>query len=115
MQLTKEATYVFKYDEVVEEVDVFVDNVENRRYIDDRPFNGDPYLNYKGTGKPYQKINAELISETIIDNGPHDPIARLMYFLPDVNAYAVGESSTVMDEEGVETRFLAIKLLNKIQ
>lgn len=115
LQLTKEATYVFKYDEQVVEVDVFVDNVENRRYIDDRPFNSNSYLNYKGTGNPYQKINAELVSETILENDPNDEKARLMYFLPDVTAYAIGGLSMVTDENGETYKDLYIRLLNKVQ
>lgn len=113
MQLTKEATYVFTYDEKVEEIDVFVDNVENRRYIGNTIAIGTD-LNYKGTGKPYQKINAELISETTIENEFNEPEVRLMYLLPDVNAYAVGVYYIVTDEEGVGIKNLSIRLLNKM-
>ncbi|MEX3625201.1 hypothetical protein [Viridibacillus arvi] len=73
------------------------------------------HLNYKGTGLPYQEIVAELISSTPI---PQDQThlynhTRLAFYLPDVDAYAVGEYFEE-DEGGDIYPNLSIMFIDKL-
>lgn len=130
LELTKEATYLFEYKGLTKSVDVYVDSVEGRRYLTKDVTGSVNYdartgadLNYKGTGNPYSEIKAELISETDLTDSKDFGYKsfeyhRLMFLLPDVNAYAVG-SYDFFDPMGAGDpndfiTELSIRLLDKI-
>ncbi|MFJ8247306.1 hypothetical protein [Peribacillus asahii] len=119
MKLTKEVTYVFDFEGFTNKVDVFVDNVENRRYENSDPLSLGSEMNYQGTGNPYQEIQAELLSSTEVQDTPPWLLkqVRLFYRLPDVNAYAVGEyreEAGELEDEGTVMKSLSVRLIDKL-
>lgn len=116
--MQKEAIYVFNYNGQTVTVDAYVDPVENRRYYG--PV-GNPYrdtVNYRGTGvTETQTIVAELKSDIYIPDAPaySKNTHALVYYLPDVDAYAVGNYFE-LSEGDLETLIpdLTITLLDKI-
>lgn len=123
----QEVKYIFKYDKfmpVESTVHVYVDPVENRRYW----FEQDSYLknfrdplrnplNYKGTGvKETQVIYPEIVYEMEInrDGVVNDNIHRIIYYLPDVDAYAVASYSERQEGDEPKTAGLGVRLLDKL-
>ncbi|MGG1071305.1 hypothetical protein ABE178_15975 [Priestia megaterium] len=92
MSFTKEATYVFSYDGLQREVVASVDNITNTRFIESEVFDygyGNS-LNYKGSGATdFPTIEAVLVSEDIKVYERGDKMGKLLYHLPDVDAYVV--------------------------
>ncbi|QQO40888.1 hypothetical protein 000TH009_194 [Bacillus phage 000TH009] len=100
--MIQEAKYVFKYDKGPEPVEknvyAFADPVEGRRWwgeeltINNRPYPPGPNypLNYKGTGVPStQVIEAEIVyEEERSTRRDTDTSVFILYYLPDVEAYA---------------------------
>lgn len=122
----QEVKYIFKYDKfmpVESTVHVYVDPVENRRYWFeyDRyvPEFRDPLrnpLNYKGTGvKETQVIYPEVVYDTeIIGGRPADNSRRLIYYLPDVDAYALASYGESQEGDLPKTAGLSVQLLDKL-
>lgn len=83
IEFTKEVTYKLEYKGEIFELDHYIDNIENRRYVlyyfeqleEPAP------LNIKGTENPYQVIEPELLGETKIE-GAFSTFR--LYRLPDV-------------------------------
>ena len=93
----KEATYLFKYDVLEEQVVAYVDGLTNTRFINDTSRNSltdarsyVSSLNYKGSGATdFPTIEAELVEAETIQDNKYIKIVKLLYLLPDVNAYVI--------------------------
>lgn len=111
----KEASYVFKHRDKEYTIHCYVDLVENRRHFNnlDLPVLSNP-LNYKGTGNAYETF--ELVPLVIYNEVPNRYRGfdqEVVFYLPDVDAYAIGYFSEM--EEGYERySTFSVKLLNKL-
>jgi hypothetical protein len=97
--LKPEVNYVFNYEGFTKKVTAYVDTVTNTRvmeYTDIRYSQNTYYtqfsqsLNYKGSGATeLLDLEAELAKEEIVFGHANAKFAKLLYRLPDVDAYVV--------------------------
>lgn len=90
LELTKEVTYVFEYMGHSYSVHHYIDNLLNLRHQSEKSDiqGASPItLDLKGTGEPYQVINAVLIGERVYSENEYESKAELLFLLPDVNRY----------------------------
>lgn len=115
--IRKEAVYPFSYNGKTENVHAFVDLVENRRYWDTTDKIPLRYpLNYKGTGvSEPQTIVPEVVFEQKLEDfsSYQKNCVSILYYLPDVEAYAIGYYSE-LTEDGSFSKELSIQLLDKL-
>ncbi|QPX71618.1 hypothetical protein [Bacillus phage SP8] len=113
----KEAVYSFSYNGKTETVHAFVDPIENRRYWDTTGKIPLRYpLNYKGTGTNETKtIVPEIVFEQKLEDFSYyqKNCVSILYYLPDVEAYAVGYYSELTEDDSFSKEF-SIQLLDKL-
>lgn len=121
MQINHEATYVFEKNGRTITIQATVDPVEQRRYCSQQwntgvyqPMLGSP-LNYTGTGNAHQTFYPEVVFETVPRNlsDREKGYQDIIYYLEDVDAYAVGNYVEYHEYGGIAREF-AVNLLDKI-
>ncbi|QMV48365.1 hypothetical protein [Bacillus phage SPO1L3] len=115
--IKKEAVYPFSYNGKSVTVHAFVDPIEKRRYWDTTGKTLLRYpLNYKGTGvEETQTIMPEVVFEQKLEDFSYfqKNCANILYYLPDVEAYAIGYYSELTEDESF-SKELSIQLLDKL-